>query len=93
MHFDLEFAAVAPSGPMFYHRLMTPNLPASDILRFVQQVLGPRSNLRCSRSRRVAAGLLVTERPEYRVLYPPHEGLRLARKGAVVAGQRSCPCS
>lgn len=41
-HLDPELAALALSGPIFYRRLMTADpLPASEIPRLVQQVLGP----------------------------------------------------
>jgi TetR/AcrR family transcriptional regulator, regulator of autoinduction and epiphytic fitness len=41
-HLDPELAALALSGPIFYRRLMTADpLPANEIPRLVQQVLGP----------------------------------------------------
>lgn len=41
-HLDPDMAALALSGPIFYCRLMTASaLPACDIPRLMQQVLGP----------------------------------------------------
>ncbi|MFW6088807.1 MAG: TetR/AcrR family transcriptional regulator [Gemmatimonadota bacterium] len=42
-HIDPELAALALSGPIFYHRLVTTNpFPAVDVPRLVQQILGAK---------------------------------------------------